>query len=268
LGFNPHRSDVKYFEPLWVDRQRDEEGAAIPDKGPTFGAPARAGANSAEDCYAPGLPAADYRPVRAAKLVPAGSDIVLNLHYTPSGRAVTDHVKIGLTLLDAPPTRRYVSFAASAPVDPELFAIPPNDALWSSPSVQIEFLRDAQLVFLMTHMHVRGKDATVTLEYPDGRVEVVLRIPRYDFNWQLGYNMAVDVPKGTVMQVDAHFDNSIANRFNPNPNRTVYYGEMTWEEMMVEFFGVVVESDADVKKIIRARRGATGNIGNKANNAP
>ena len=254
LGFNPHRPDVKYFEPQWVNRERDEEGAAIPDKGPTFGTPARAGANTTEDCYAPGMPAVDYRAVHAAKLVLAGSDIVLNLHYTPTGRAVTDHVKIGLTIVQQPPARRFVSFAASASIDPTLFAIPPNDANWPSPPAQVEFLRDAQLVFLMTHMHVRGKDATVTLEYPDGRKEVVLRIPRYDFNWQLGYNLSVNVPKGTVMNVEAHFDNSVGNKFNPNPNRTVYYGEMTWEEMMVQFFGVVVDPDADVKQIIRSRK--------------
>ena len=94
---------------------------------------------------------------------------------------------------------------------------------------------------MMPHMHVRGKDMTYTLDYPDGRKEIVLNVPHYDFNWQLGYETSIKVPKGTKLHVDAHFDNSANNKFNPNPNQTVYYGEMTWEEMMFPFFGVVVE---------------------------
>jgi len=99
-------------------------------------------------------------------------------------------------------------------------------------------------------MHSRGKDVTYTIEYPDGRKEVVLNVPHYDFNWQLGYQTSIKVPKGTKLRVDAHFDNSVNNPSNPNPNRTVYYGEMTWEEMMLGFFSVVVDPDADPMKIV------------------
>ena len=257
-GFNPHKADVKYFNPIWSDKARDEEGAAIPGKGPTFG-PASTGRNisMAEDCYLPGMVAADYRGFGAAKLVPAGSDLTLNLHYTPNGKAVTDHVTVGLTIAKEAPERRYVSLISSSPMDSKSFAIPPNDANWKSPPVEVLFLRDAELVFMMPHMHVRGKDMTYTLEYPDGRKEVVLNVPKYDFNWQLGYETSIKVPKGAKLHVDAHFDNSPNNKFNPNPNKTVYYGEMTWEEMMNPFFGVVVDKDADPGKIISAR-GANG----------
>jgi hypothetical protein len=109
------------------------------------------------------------------------------------------------------------------------------------------------LVFMLPHMHSRGKDMTWTLEYPDGRKEAVLSVPHYDFNWQLGYQTSVHIPKGTKLRVDAHFDNSVNNKFNPNPNRFVYYGEMTWEEMMAAFFGVVVDKDADPEKILEKR---------------
>jgi len=112
------------------------------------------------------------------------------------------------------------------------------------------FLEDVELVFMMPHMHVRGKDMTYKLIYPDGREEVVLHVPHYDFNWQLGYDTSIKVPKGTKLHVDAHFDNSPNNKFNPNPNRTVYYGEMTWEEMMAPFLGVVVRKDADPRKLM------------------
>jgi hypothetical protein len=257
LGFNPHRDDVKYFVAEWQDKQRGEDGSALPDAGPTFGGTGGRTAfprSMAEDCYLPGNIAADYRGVNAAKLVPAGSDITLNLHYTPNGTAVTDHVQIGFTVAKEPPQRRYLSLSSSAPTDPKRFAIPPNDPNWQSPPAEVVFDQDVELVYMMPHMHVRGKDMTYTLEYPDGKKEVVLNVPHYDFNWQLGYDTSIKVPKGTKLHVDAHFDNSPNNKFNPNPNKTVYYGEMTWEEMMFPFFGVVVDKNVDPKKVVK--RGA------------
>jgi hypothetical protein len=103
---------------------------------------------------------------------------------------------------------------------------------------------------MLPHMHARGKDMTYTLEYPDGRKEVLLNVPRYDFNWQLDYQTSVQVPKGAILRVDAHFDNSPNNTSNPDWSRTVYYGEMTWEEMMQGFFSVVVPPDIDPKTVI------------------
>ena len=252
LGFNPHSPNIKYFEPVWLDKPRDEEGSAIPGKVPTFG-PATPGGgfrSMAEDCYLPGNPVADYRDFNAAKLIPAGSDITLNLHYTPNGTAVTDHVQIGFTTIQEPPLKKYVSLSTTAPTDPRVFAIPPNDPNWKSPPAEVTFTQDCELVYMMPHMHVRGKDMTYTLIYPDGRKEIVLSVPNYDFNWQLGYNTNVKVPKGTKLHVEAHYDNSPNNKWNPNPNRTVYYGEMTWEEMMFPFFGVLVDKNVDPAKII------------------
>jgi hypothetical protein len=267
IGYVPHKPNVKYGLGVWANLARDDEGAAIPEKGPTFvgrnqglggldpdaAAIFDEGATSgggAQDCYLPGNVAADYRPLRAAKLIPAGYDIVFNVHYTPNGTAVTDHVKVGFTLAKEPPQRKYVSLLISAPNDAKSFAIPPNDPNWKSPPAEATFLEDVELVYMMPHMHVRGKDMTWILEYADGRKQVALNVPHYDFNWQLGYNTSIKVPKGTKLHVDAHYDNSVNNKFNPNPNRTVYYGQMTWEEMMSPFFGVVVERDADATKLI------------------
>jgi len=252
LGFNAHEPDVKYAVPVWKDKPRDEDGAALPDNGLTFtgGGGIRPGQSAGEDCYVPGNPAADYRPVRAAKLVPAGSDIALNLHYTPNGKALTDHVKIGFTVAKEPPQRRYLSLQTTSPRDPKRFAIPPNDPNWLSPPAEATFNQDVELVFMQPHMHARGKDMKYTLAYPDGREEVVLSVPHYDFNWQLGYKTSIRVPKGTKLRVDAHFDNSPNNPANPNPDRTVYYGEMTWEEMMLPFFGVVIDPNVDPTTVI------------------
>jgi hypothetical protein len=252
LGFNPHTADIEYFKPIWQDKPRDEEGSAIPGKTPTFG-PATPGGrfrSMAEDCYLPGNPVADYRDFNAAKLVPAGSDITLNLHYTPNGTAVTDHVQIGFTIAKQAPDKKYVSLSTSAPTDPKHFAIPPNESNWQSPPAEVTFAQDCELVYMMPHMHVRGKDMTYTLIYPDGRKEIVLSVPNYDFNWQLGYNTRVKIPKGTKLHVDAHYDNSPNNKWNPNPNKTVYYGEMTWEEMMFPFFGVLVDKNVNPDKIV------------------
>jgi hypothetical protein len=272
IGYVKHDPAYKYGVAYWADKDRDDDGAALPDKGPTFlgGGAARstdsdptpvvgprgvriAPPTPAEDCYLPGNVAADYRPLNAGRLIPADSDIAFNLHYTPNGTAVTDHVKVGFTLLATPPERRYLSFLTSSPTDPKLFAIPPNDPNWESPPAEVTFLQDAELVYLMPHMHARGKDMTYTLEYPDGRKQVVLSVPRYDFNWQLGYNTSIKVPKGSKLHVDAHFDNSAGNRANPNPNKTVYYGSMTWEEMMNPFYSLVVERDVDPENIVRSK---------------
>jgi hypothetical protein len=172
----------------WENKDRDEEGAALPDKGPTFislrqidkdGNPAPAGGpfGAAEDCYLPGNAVADYRIDHAAKLVPAGWDIVFNLHYTPNGAALTDHVMVGFTVADEAPERRYVSLSTTANPDPKVFAIPPNTANWQSPPADATFLTDAELVYMMPHMHFRGKDMTYTLEFPDGRKQIVLDVP-------------------------------------------------------------------------------------------
>ena len=258
--FRPHTDDVKYNTPVWSDRPRDEQGYASAEaagiNGRGIPASVTAG-NQIEGCYVPGHDTENYRLYKAAKLVPAGVDIVFQLHYTPNGKAVTDHPRIGLTVAKSAPERRYVSFGISSPNDAKSFAIPPNDANWSSPPAVAEFTSDADLVWMFPHMHLRGKDMTYKLTYPDGREEIVLSVPRYDFNWQLGYEIAqpIHVPKGTRLTVTAHYDNSVNNKFNPDPNRIVYYGDMSWEEMMFPFFSVVVDREVDAKKIIKVLRG-------------
>jgi hypothetical protein len=272
LAYVPHNPAYKYGVSYWYDKERDEGGSALADKGPTFlgGGTLRSSdgiaptvplPGGAEECYLPGNFAADFRAIHAAKLIPAGYDIVFALHYTPNGTAVTDHVQVGFTVLDHAPERRYVSFLTSSPTDAKRFAIPPNNPNWESPEAEVTFLEDAELVYLMPHMHFRGKDMTYRLEFPDGTSKTILSVPRYDFNWQLGYNTAIKVPKGTKMHVSAHFDNSTNNKFNPDPNKTVYYGTMTWEEMMNPFYSVVVSADTDPRKIVRSKYQQVGGGG-------
>jgi hypothetical protein len=211
-----------------------------------------AGTALIEECYEPGRPPADFRPYKAAKLIPAGTDIAVNVHYTPNGTVVSDHVRIGFTLAKEPPQRRYIALSSAAPSDPKQFAIPPNNPNWEAPPAVVTFDHDAELVGLMPHMHVRGKAARFELEYPDGKTQTILNIPRYDFNWQLWYDTSIKVPKGTTMKVFAWYDNSAGNKFNPNPNATVYYGDQTWEEMHFPSYGVVLDDPGiDPTKVVR-----------------
>jgi hypothetical protein len=173
---------------------------------------------------------------------------------------VTDRPRLGFTVAKEAPQRVYVSFGMSAPSDAKSFAIPPNNGNWESPPAEAQFTEDTELVWMFPHMHVRGKEMTYRLVYPDGKTETILSVPRYDFNWQLGYDLEkpIRVPKGTRLIVTAHYDNSANNKFNPDPNRTVYYGDMTWEEMMFPFFSVVVDKGVDARKVIKIVRGRQG----------
>jgi hypothetical protein len=270
VTFRQHTPDVQYYTPTWTDRSRDEEGVAFRTQQTqtpqaqaaqqaqaqgTVGRnalPTSAGSN--EGCYVPGVQADDYRPYHAGKLIPAGTDISVQVHYTPTGKEVIDRPLIGFTVSESAPEKRWLSYNISG-AGPT-FAIPPNEGNYQSPPADAEFTADAELVEMMPHMHVRGKDMTYHLIYPDGRDEIVLSVPKYDFNWQLVYRPAapIHIPKGTKLHVEAHYDNSTANKFNPNPNRTVYPGNMTWEEMMSPFFGVITDLKTDARTLLKRGR--------------
>ena len=271
LRFIAHTPEVKYGVPVWVDKQRDDSGSELPrPKGEKQHLPGVAGvqgddretlaarsvnAGGLEGCYVPGLQATDYRVFNAAKLIPANTDIVFQLHYTTLGTPMTDEPEVGFTIAKEPPQRRFVSYNSQPAVgtDSDVFRIPPNDGNWASPPAEILFNEDVELVWMMPHMHLRGKDMVYRLEYPNGEQHVILNVPHYDFNWQLGYYTNIKVPKGSRMVVNAHFDNSPGNKFNPDPTRPVFYGDQTWEEMMAPFFGVVVDVKADPKKAITVK---------------
>jgi len=114
------------------------------------------------------------------------------------------------------------------------FAIPPGDSAHEVISTST-FKKDAMLLGFMPHMHLRGKDFEYKLIYPDGKEEIELRVPRYDFGWQTNYYPVepIRMPAGTKMLCTAHFDNSAGNLSNPDATKTVYWGDQTWEEMMI-----------------------------------
>jgi hypothetical protein len=93
----------------------------------------------------------------AAKLIPAGSDLVFTLHYTPNGKELTDVPRIGFTVATTPPDREYRLFGLSSPTDAKSFSIPPDDPNWKSPNMEGTFQQDIELVWMSPHMHLRGK---------------------------------------------------------------------------------------------------------------
>jgi hypothetical protein len=130
-------------------------------------------------------------------------------------------------------------------------------------NAKLTLQHDAMLVNLLPHMHFRGKDFEYTAVYPTGEREVLLNVPHYDFNWQLTYYEARQklLPKGTVIECTAHFDNSANNKFNPDPTKEVHYGEQTWEEMMFGFFDVAVPMDVSVMDLLRPKKAANQQTG-------
>ncbi len=168
--------------------------------------------------------------------VPAGSEIVWQVHYTPTGKVETDRCEVGLVLCKERPPRQVRGGGAFN----FSFQIPPGDGNYRVES-KAEFSKDVELLSLMPHMHLRGKDFQYTAVYPDGRREVLLSVPKYDFNWQHRYRFAQPprLPKGTILECVAHFDNSADNPANPDPNKTVRWGDQTWEEMMIGWYSHV-----------------------------
>jgi hypothetical protein len=172
-----------------------------------------------------------------AKLVPAGSDIVFQIHYTATGKPASDISEVGMVFTDKKPAERVLTLAATT----TKFAIPPGAANYQV-DAQIKLEDDATLINLLPHMHFRGKSFEYRVTYPSGEKETLLNVPAYDFNWQLTYDLAKPrlLPKGSIIECTAHYDNSVNNKFNPDATKEVHYGEQTWEEMMFGFFDVAV----------------------------
>ena len=175
----------------------------------------------------------------AAKLIKAGSEIIFQLHYTPNGKEAKDRSYIGLIFAKEPVKKMIVTTAAFD----TRFTIPPG-AENHEIKASYEFEQDAQIISLMPHMHLRGKDIIYKAVYPDGRTETLLYIPRYDFSWQVYYypKQSLQMPKGTRIEVVAHYDNSTKNPLNPDPTKAVRFGEQTWDEMMNAFFDYTIDA--------------------------
>jgi hypothetical protein len=189
--------------------------------------------------FNPGLGSQRFDIEGAAKFVPKGSDLVFELHYTTSGKPASDASKLGLVRATAPPDKRYLFHAGPTAIN---LAIPPGESAAEVVS-EVTLAQDAKLVYAQPHMHLRGKDFELRVITPDKVTTTVLK-GNWDFDWQVGYEFAepVAIPKGSKLQMISHFDNSPANRFNPDPSEKVVWGPQNWDEMSNCFIGVIFDT--------------------------
>jgi mono/diheme cytochrome c family protein len=168
-----------------------------------------------------------------AKLIKKGSNIVFQMHYTTNGVVSKDRTKIGFIFAKEPAKREVMTGNATN----SRFVIPPGDGNHEVKASRT-FDEDVLITSFMPHMHVRGKAFAYTAVYPDGRSEILLNVPKYDFNWQHTYipKQPIALPKGTRIDCVAYFDNSEKNKYNPDPTKQVRWGDQTWEEMMIGWY--------------------------------
>jgi hypothetical protein len=187
-----------------------------------------------------------------AKLVKAGSDLVFQMHYTSNGKPATDRTRIGIVFAKEPPRERIFTLQIAN----RGFAIPPGASDFPV-DAKLTLQGDARIVALNPHMHVRGKSfefRVITGAQTEPRV--LLRVPRYDFSWQLQYYLAepLEVSRGSRIECFATFDNSLNNPANPDPSKEVRWGDQSWEEMMVGTVDVAIDAHMDPMDLYRPAR--------------
>jgi hypothetical protein len=190
--------------------------------------------------YAPGS-APDRWADGMAKFVPAGSDLVFQMHYTTNGEAATDETSVGLVFAKTRPSQRVITLQ----LNNHALMIPPGADDFRV-EVQGTLPNDALLLSLFPHMHLRGKRFEYDIVHEDGSVETLLRV-NYHFHWQLSYKLAEprELKAGTKLRAIAWYDNSKNNPHNPDPDKLVTWGDQTSDEMMVGFFDVAIPAGMD-----------------------
>ena len=193
--------------------------------------------------WAPGEAPLELRPGQA-KLVKKGSVLIFQAHYVANGEPGKDRSSVGLIFSKAPVEKRVITAGAVQ----SSFEIPPGAPNHEVKS-ELAFKEDSHIDSLHPHMHMRGKDFKYTLVYPDGKEKVLLSVPKWDFGWQLTYVFKEEVfaPKGSKLVCVAHYDNSVNNKFNPDPTSTVRWGDQTWEEMMIGYVDYTLDKQ-DLRK--------------------
>jgi hypothetical protein len=187
--------------------------------------------------YAPGRNA-DIFPSGMAKRIPAGSNIIFQMHYAKTtGKVETDRTTLALSFAKAPVEKMVETLL----VLNDRFLIPAGADNHEANACFV-FKRDVEFIDYMPHMHVRGKAMKYEVVYPDGKRETLLDVPQYNFSWQTLYKLKnpVKIPKGTRLIVTAHFDNSAKNKYNPDPTKAVRFGDATYDEMLVGFVDYVI----------------------------
>jgi hypothetical protein len=248
--FRPGNRRVVHHGVIYVDENGAARKLAGPDGSyPCFGGP-RVTSSGIIAGWAPGQIQVAGDPDLTLPLK-KGSDLVVQIHYHPSGKPETDTSSVGLTF-GMPPTRGKTSILmVESNID-----IQPGDANYLVKS-SVTLARDVELVSVFPHAHLLCHDMKLDAKLPGGDVQRLIWIKNWDFNWQGGYKFEkpLQLPKGTRIDLAYTFDNSAANPRNPsNPPKEVTFGEQTTDEMAVAFLGVVLPSPADVAPFQRDMR--------------
>jgi len=233
---------------LWLKDAKVGEPYIPPKQGPV----AVQNFNAAQEWllgYVPGMAPQRYFSADkgAGRMIPAGSDIFFEIHYTGTGVKIEDRTRVGFVLAKEPPAKQLLNLAAYD----TSFEIPPYAENYHGSTWAI-LNEPVALVYLQPHMHLRGTSMEIKATYPDGRSEILVRVPRYNFQWQVIYMLEkpIKLPRGTRIDVFATWDNSANNKFNPDPSSTVRTGQQSWDEMLVALLGVTVDPGVDPGRVL------------------
>lgn len=199
--------------------------------------------------YTPGNNYGEW-PAGMAKRIKAGSDIVIQFHYTANGKAQQDRTRVALVFASEAPKQVVLTLQMGS----DKFVIPPG-----APNYRVQVSgtlpNEALLISLFPHMHLRGKAFEYSLPGENGRIETLLKINHYDFRWQLNYKLRKPrlLPGGTRLLCAGYFDNSPNNPLNPDPAAEVRFGEQSWQEMMIGFFDIAVDAHFDKESFFASR---------------
>jgi hypothetical protein len=218
---------------------------------------------------APGKGFERHHPGTAKRILP-GMYVQFNMHYQPSGRVEKDRSRLGLWFAKTPVVYEVLTKGVTdtifvggkeigetrvvggreVRVRGKIPNIPPHADNWEIAG-EVKIKEPITLYAFAPHMHLRGKDIKYTLVWPDGRQQVLLNVPKFDFNWQLHYELAepLRIPAGSKIVAVAHYDNSIRNRYNPAPQKEVFWSEQSWDEMFIPWFEYTVDSKNLTKQV-------------------
>jgi hypothetical protein len=231
----PHRASVVYGAFSTKDETGESRSTVAEERQGGF-----------EACYEKGQEAFDYRLQHAGRLIPANSDVIFQVHYAPNGTEAVDRPQIGFTVLKQQPARQYVFVAVGAG---RQIQMAPGEADYRASPQEGILTVDAEIAWLQAHAHYRARGMEFSFVYPDGRSETALKV-NWNPLWQTIYypTKTIVAPKGTRLHIEGWYDNSAANKFNPDPSKPVVYGQQVSDEMLFPTFGFIIDGAIDLKK--------------------
>jgi peroxiredoxin len=243
VAYKYFRTPTNFKEDVWVQAAEARPGnSAAVHHIIVFYRDTKKGASKEPIWITATAPGADTTifPPGLGRMIPAGAELLWQVHYTPTGKEEKDRSEVGLVFCKEKPTHNVKNYGIAN----TWFHIPPGEPNQEVVST-VPAIKDTVILALFPHMHLRGKDFMYEVIYPDKHKQTLLSVPQYDFNWQSSYRLKepLHIPQGSIIRCVAHYDNSAANPANPDPKRDVRWGDQTWEEMMIGYVDYYWEAD-------------------------